>query len=182
MKKRYLFLLIILVIIAGAVLILTDNHIEANYIEGRLLSYEKYDDFILYTDPESFKELDGPTYFSMDKNASNDLFEYPEKYSSFLIALELTNTSNKKIYDVKAVLANEYKNLWFDTASFSESPLNLKANETYETNLFVIIKTEDMSVKEINKLIKSIKLEINASNLNWGFDVPLSTKEIGFDD
>lgn len=182
MKYRVLLLsfIVVLVIIVGVILIITINHID-----GRLLSYEKYNvnTYIAYYSPEEFEESYG-SYFDMNESTINDLFNYPKKYTCYSIKIRLTNTSNKKIYDVNPALAKKYENLWLDKSSLSPiTILELEAHETLEHDVHVIIKTENMSDKEIDELIKSVKLKIYASNVNWELDTLLySTKAISFDD
>lgn len=190
--KKYKVLLlsgiVIAISIAGVILILINN--QNNQIDGRLLSYEKddeyYSDFILYTNPETFKEGDGPIYFSMDKDTMDDLFTHPEKYTSYKINIEVTNLSDKNIYDGYSILADKYEYIWLDTLFYWDG--NLKAHETLEYHAFIIVKKEEMSDKEIDGLIKSIKIEIHATNIEYlnslyrdEFLWLYSTKVIGFD-
>ncbi len=195
--KKYKVLLwsgiFIAICIAGTIIIL--NNSQNNQIDGRLLSYEKddeYSDFLVFSDPEGFEGFDGPYYYRMDNDTINDIMNYPEKYTPYYIKIEVTNTSDKKIYDIDAEPVDKYENLWIDTSSiYDRWSDDLEAHKTreYDDVLYVIVKTEGMTDKEIDKLIKSIKLKIHATNIEYlnsinreGFLWLYDTKVIGFDD
>ncbi len=158
--------IVIALFIAAVILILTHN-----YIDGRLLSYEKdyIDSSQIYIDSDESEESEGFYYFNMDKDTINDFSNYPEKYTSYRIKIEITNMSDKKIYEVYAETVNKYENIWFDTNKLSYGFNGLEAYETceYDDVLYVIVKTEGMSENEIDELLKIIKIKIHSTYIEY---------------
>lgn len=175
-----------------ATVILTLTH---NYIDGRLLSYEKddKDSCQIYTDSDKFEEVEESYYFNMDKDTINDILNYPKKYTFYRIKIEVTNKSDKQIYEIYAEPTDKYENLWINIESLSYGwYVGLIAHETreYDDVLYVVVKTEGMSDKEIDKLLKSIKLKIHSTHIEYlnsimdweDYTMLYSTKVIGFED
>ena len=151
-------------------------------IEGRLLSYEKADENDGHTtycgSAEGFY-FEGQTHFHMPDDVIDDIIHRPQEYTSYWVQIHLKNISPFTYFNLKAAISQNCRNLWFDESSLYEGLLNLKPGETHDGSVLVIIKTKNMSEESIDKLIKSLKVDISATLLSEDFFIR-SSKTFSF--
>ena len=135
-------------------------------IHGKLVSYSKSDEnngHTTYATPESFLH-EGLINFMMSEENIRDILEYPEKYTAYWVKVKIWSMSLCQINNVHMVsLAQHYDDLWVDSTSLYEGSLSLNPFEMMDSNVLIIVKTENMTVKQIDSLIKSIKITIQSS-------------------
>lgn len=149
---------------------------------GRLVNYhkaEENDGHTIYYSSDVFIS-EGIRNFSMTEDTIDDLLSNPWKYTAYWINTDIQNVTKHTIYNLKAKLVKEYDNLWLDTSSLCEWPLDLEALETYNSYVLVIVKTENMTEGEIDQLVRSIKIRISAMNTKY---IPIyNSRTICFDE
>lgn len=156
-----IIILIIAVCTVGFFMIFSEN------INGRMIHYEKDEGFFTDFAEEGFY-FDAEFYMNMNRETIDEIWKHKENYAGYLIEIDIQNITDHVIYDVRAQLSKKYNNLWFDSASIAESPLNLAGKERYYPhNIIVILKTDNMTSDEIDQLIKGIGITISARNYEW---------------
>jgi hypothetical protein len=164
--KRHKILLIVLAVLIIFIIVAVILFTNIN-MEGYLVNYLKADEndgHTVYTEPEEFLNYEYQL-FNMSEKEAKDVIKHPDNYTAFWVGIEIRNKENHTIYNLKANLTKKYDNLWFDTSSLCEWPLDLEANGEYkDTRVLVIIKTNNLSDNEIDKLIRSINIKISASD------------------
>ena len=161
-KRRCLVItLVVIIIIAAGISILFSVNFQAKIIDYRLSSDDGGS--IILCKPEQFYSR-GTKDFLMSKDTIEEILEYPDRYSSYLIRVDIKNKSVKTIYDFRASLLGKYDNLWLDETSLWEWPLDLTAGEEISAYVYIIVRTHNMTEAEIDRLIKSIGIKISASN------------------
>jgi hypothetical protein len=165
MKKKIIIIsIIVIAVLIGVVLLMSPN------IDGSLINYtkaEENDGHTTYSGSRESFYYEGSNNFNMSDEVIEDVLDHPDKYTSYWVGISYKNISGHTVYDIKASLPKKYDDLWFDKSSISEWPIDLKGNETRESNVLVMIKTENMNDDEVDRLIKSIGITISARNFDW---------------
>ncbi len=161
--KLWVILVLLVVCCVGGILIFNSS------INGRLINYHKDDNN--YIDGYLFDDQEIADYFyeccindfNMEQEVVDEMFKYQEKYTAYWIEIEIKNDAILKIYDINLKLGTDLKNIWLDTTSLCECQLDLEAGEKYTGSVAIIIRTENMTDDEIEKLIKGVGITISAN-------------------
>ncbi len=159
MKRRAVILVAIAVLLAGGLFMLVWIVPKpAHHLEGALVSFEKWS-----TCQDGLTDWLW-TYkndWHMTDSDIKDLLENPASFTEYFVSLHIENKTGSDIYDLRAKLSGRVKGLWFDTTSFCEDTLVMRANEAYDAKLLVIVKSKDMTQEQISDLIRRVQLEIS---------------------
>jgi hypothetical protein len=146
--------LIILLCIGGAVWLSTQNLLEA-----QITGYEQAPDILPIPAGSYVTQMLGVPV--------EDIRENPNDYLNYFISISIKNISPGEIYDIDACLAWFQNGVWMGTKpnAFAEWQIDLKAQDTYNGLVYVIIKTKGMDAAAIDKTIKNLGIVISAKSI-----------------
>ncbi len=165
--------MILVIVLSIILLAIVGSLLFVHHIEAEIISCEQNENF--QQTVEIFLADDYYTCFNMSDAEAEDLRENPENYRNYYIYVELNNFSKQIVYDVQVDLIKQYNNIWShheilgDTSNIIIDP----GFNTY-TLVSIIVKTSDMTEKEIDELIRSLGITVSARNVEW---LPLITSE-----
>ncbi len=159
-NKVYSMLVIVLVLIAliGKVTLFNNN-----IIKSEIISCEQDQDLstVLYA-ADSYSE------FGMSDAESKDIQENPESYRGYYIGIKINNISEQMVLYTETLLAKRYQGIWIFRPGIPnwhddvEGQYEIQSNRSIVESVCIIVKTANMTEEQINQLIKSIGLTINA--------------------
>jgi len=162
-RRLVISLLVVAIFISGGCAIIFQKNIS-----GKIAGYSQPEESIFELLPDQIDKeyfyYECTNNYHMTKETADDMVSNANNYSIYLLHIYIHNTTNHKICNLEANLNGTHDNVWLDTSSLCEWPLDLGPSEVYEDNMFIIIKTENYTEKEVEDLIRSIKINILASN------------------
>ncbi len=153
--------------------------------KAEIISYEQDEDFLSilegFFEDNEYKETFA--WYDMSDAEAKDLQENPENYRGYYIDIDINNISGQKVYCVQANLLKRYQDIWMNrtglaewmyATALEEWDIMIEPNDTYPGSIYIIVKTSDMTEKEIDELIRSIGITVSARNVKW---LPFVTSE-----
>lgn len=163
MKKKIIAMIaivfIVIITIVGYIIMTED------IIEVTITGYEQEKNIAFLTVTRTW------VFYNMSETTANDILEHSDKFKCYWINLVILNKTENILYALHANLDKLYDNMWNDRISLLEWQIDLNPKERREIDLFIIVKTENMSDEEIDNLIRSVGIDVSASQ----FDYPLSS-------
>ncbi len=139
-----------------------------NTIKAEIISYEQVEDYRMSFHGDDY------LWFDMSDEEGKDLIENPENYKGYDIDLKINNISQQTVYEAEANVSQRYKDIWTNNADFAEWSIDILPHDSYTGSVFIIVKTSDMTEKEIDESIRSIGITVSARNAEW---LPFTTSE-----
>ena len=161
-RTKKIVLIWLIVLVTGVVIWIIPS---TDVIEGRIDKYRIYDDLDNepYLMSDAFIKLDASEYYKMPKSVIDDIKKNSSDYTMYMLDMTFQNVSWHTLHDLKASLSKEHENVWCDSV-LCEGPLDLNANQEYETSVYLIVKTADFEDRDIDRLIKSLGITISSYN------------------
>ncbi len=159
--KNKVFSMIIII----ALLAIGGHMVFFYHLKSEIISYEQDEDFLPL--PEGFFTYQTYLMYDMSDAEAKDLRESPQNYRSYCINIDIKNISWQKVHWVEADLSKRYKDIWMYRPGLAEWEIDIEPNKTYSGHICIIVKTADMTEKEIDELIRGIGITVSAQNVEW---------------
>ncbi len=176
-KKVKVFLkVIMIVLILSTIIVLLYYLFNTPRIKSEIISYKQDVDFqdAYFTMLEPFITEEGDIRLDMPYKEVENIIENPEDYRGYYINIEINNLSGRRIDCVQAYLSKQYKNVWRYQTLLPQWDFDTDLDQEYSGYVYIIVKTADMTEKEIDQLIRSIGITVSAEN---GALIPLVKSE-----
>ncbi len=168
--EAYSMLIVVLILLA----IIGGSMLSSINFKAEIISYEQDEDFQDEDLPDPFITNNDYMMYDMSYEDAKDSVENPENYRGYLINIDIRNISWQKVYWVEANLSKGYKGIWMFRSGLAEWQIDVEPNNTYSGDIYIIVKTSDMTEKQIDELIRSIGITVSAQNVEW---IPFVTSE-----
>ena len=103
----------------------------------------------------------------MDAKEGKDIVENPENYRGYLIDIRISNPTEQEIFDLNARPLHSDSKVWCQKAGLAEWTLDLEPNSTYNGQLYVIVKVDEMSADEVDSYVRNLDLLVTSRNIKW---------------